>query len=172
MAAAFATMLVCALIHPLSGASAQTPSLQGTFTLDSGASQDIKKAVDKVADQMNFIKAPIARRRLMASNPPVNKLAISFSGQDVTIQAGDNAALTTRTDGTPIDWTGEDGEQLKVSTVWAGATLKRSLAAPNGLRVNTYGLDPTGNILTLEVVVTAAQLPQPLSYRLVFRRNK
>jgi len=172
MATAVATMLVCALIHPSSPASAQTPSLQGTFTLDSAASQDIKAAVDKVADQMSFLTRSIARSRLMATNPPVSRIAISFSGKNVTIQAADSAAITTRTDGTPIDWVGEDGENVKVSTVWAGATLKRSLVNPNGMRVNTYAVDPTGNTLTLDVLITASQLPQPLAYKLVFRRSK
>jgi hypothetical protein len=39
------------------------------------------------------------------------------------------------------------------------------------LRVNTYRLDATGNILTLDVVVTGAQLPQALNYRMACRRG-
>ena len=52
-----------------------------------------------------------------------------------------------------------------------GGKLKRSVVGKNGMRVSTYGLDPTGNTLTLQVVITASQLPQPLDYKLVFRRS-
>ena len=52
-----------------------------------------------------------------------------------------------------------------------GAKLKRSVVARNGTRINTYGLDPTGKTLTLEVVVQSSQLPQNVDYRLVFRRS-
>jgi hypothetical protein len=169
LVAALAALLAA---QPIGGVSAQGPSLQGTYLLDSGASQDIRKAIDKVAGQMGFLAAPVARKRLMATNPPVHKLVISYTDKDVSIQADDGAAVTTPADGTPVEWTRENGETVKVSTVWDGAALRRSLASKDGVRVNTYRLDPAGNILTLDVVVTGAQLPQPLTYRLVYRRGR
>jgi hypothetical protein len=169
--AALATMLVWAVIQPPRQAHAQASSLQGTYDLDGGASQDIGKAIDKVAGQMSFLAAPVARKRLMATNPPVRRITISYTDKDVTIQADGGAALRTPADGTPIDWTREGGEKVKVSTIWEGAQLKRSLASRDGVRVNTYRLDATGNTLTLDVMVTGAQLPQALIYRLLYRRK-
>ena len=165
VAAAFVALLV---VHPPGIAS---PSLQGTYTLDPRASQDIGKAVDAVVAQLSFLVRSTARQRLMAANPLLSRIVITFAGQNVTIRSGDGAAITTPTDGTPVDWTQEDGDETKISTVWAGAKLKRSVVAPNGTRINTYGLDPPGKTLTLEVVVQSSQLPQDVVYKLVFRRG-
>jgi len=168
VAAAFVTVLVGALSQSSGAAS---PGLQGTYTLDRGASQDIGKAVDAVVDQLSFLVRSTARQRLMAANPLLSRVVISFAGKNVTIRAGDGAAITTPTDGTPVDWTQEDGDEAKVSTVWAGAKLVRSVVGRNGTRTNTYGLDPTGKTLTLEVVLQSSQLPSAVDYRLVFRKS-
>lgn len=167
-AAALITMLVGILSQPSGVAS---PGLAGTYMLDRGASQDVGKAVETVVEQMSFLVRSIARERLMAANPLPPRIAISFVDNAVTIQTGDGQAITTPTDGTPIDWTQEDGDAAKISAVWEGGKLKRSVVSKNGMRVSTYGLDPTGNTLTLQVVITASQLPQPLDYKLVFRRS-
>jgi hypothetical protein len=114
LAAALATMPIWAVIQPPRQAHAQVPSLQGTYDLDGGASQDIGTAIDKVADAMSFLAAPMARKRLMATNPPVRRITISYTDKEVTIQADGGAALRTPADGTPIDWTREGGETVKV----------------------------------------------------------
>jgi hypothetical protein len=167
---AFAIMLVTAVGHP-GRAVAQAPNLAGNYTLDAGASQSIKAAVDKVAEQMSFLIRGIVKDRLMAANPPVNTVAIVLAGNDATITWNGNMTVKTPTDGTPVDWTAPDGEKGKLSTVWAGPVLKRTLTSGNGQRGNAYSLDPSGKVLTLEVTISSSQLPAPVNYKLVFRRN-
>src|SRR5215470_5737377 len=102
-------MLVSAAGNP-GRAVAQAPNLQGNYTFDAGASQSIKAAVDKVADQMSFLIRGMVQSRLMAANPPISTVAIVLAGNDATITWNGNITVKTTTDGTPIDWTAPDGE--------------------------------------------------------------
>ena len=167
---ALAIMLVTAVGNP-GRAMAQAPNLAGNYTLDAGASQSISAAVDKVADQMSFLIRGIVKDRLMKANPTVNTVAIVLSGNEATITWNGSMTVKSTTDGTPIDWTAPDGEKGKLSTVWAGPVLKRTLTSGNGQRANAYSLDPSGKVLTLEVTISSSQLPAPVNYKLVFRRN-
>ena len=167
---ALAIMLVAAVGTP-GRAVAQAPNLAGNYTLDAGASQSIKAAVDKVAEQMSFLIRGIVKDRLMAANPPVNTVAIVLAGNEATITWNGSMTVKSTTDGTPVDWTAPDGEKGKLSTVWAGPVLKRTLTSGNGQRANAYSLDPSGKVLTLEVTISSSQLPAPVNYKLVFRRN-
>ena len=63
---------------PPGEAMAQMAKLQGTYLLgDPAALPKIKRAVDKVADQMGFFAASIARDRLMEANKPAQRLVIT-----------------------------------------------------------------------------------------------
>ena len=168
---ALAIMLVSAVGNPPGRAMAQAPNLAGNYTFDAGASQSIKAAVDKVADQMSFLIRGIVKDRLMAANPPISTVAIVLAGNDATITWNGSMSVKTSTDGTPVDWTAPDGEKGKLSTVWGGPVLKRTLTSGNGQRLNAYSVDPSGKVLTLEVTISSSQLPAPVNYKLVFRRN-
>jgi len=171
MAVALAATLVAATAGPPRPAAAQAANMQGSYVLDNAASQSIAVAVDKVADETSFFIRPIVRERLMAADPPVHTVTISFAGSDVTVAWDDGLTATTPTDGTPIDWVAPSGAQGKFSCVWAGPVLKRTFTTSDGQRLNAYSLDPTGHVLTLDVWVSSPQLPEVLSYRLVFRRK-
>src|SRR5204862_556756 len=136
-----------------------------------GARQNTKAAGNKPAEQMSLRMRGTVRDRLMAANPPVNTVAIVLAGNDATIPRNGSMTVKTATDGTPVDWTAPDGEKGKLSTVWAGPVLKRTLTSGNGQRANAYSLDPSGKVLTLEVTISSSQLPAPVNYKLVFRRN-
>ncbi len=79
-AAIFFAALAFGLIPPAEAVT-QLEKLQGTYRLDDPAAMStIKRAVDKVADQMGFFAASIARDRLMEANKPAQKLGITVSG--------------------------------------------------------------------------------------------
>ena len=171
MAVAFATILMLAAVDPPRRAAAQASNMQGSYVLDSAASQDIAVAVDKVADETSFFIRPIVRQRLMAADPPIHGVTISFAGSNVTIAWDDGLTATTPTDGTPIDWVSPSGATGKFRAVWAGPVLTRTFSTSDGERVNVYSLDPTGRVLTLEITVSSPQLPAVVNYKLVFRRK-
>jgi hypothetical protein len=168
-AVAFAAMLICGLVQPVGRAMAQTPNLSGTYTYDPGASQNIAAAIKKVTSQM-FFGSGMATDRLTKTNQPPQQLVITQTASDITNQADNGQAIKTTMNGTPVSVTREDGEALQVSSVWQGTTLQRSFQAQDGLRVNSYSLDPSGKTLTMGVQLTAGRLPAPLTYQLVYRK--
>jgi hypothetical protein len=170
-AAGVVAALVCGVI-PLGQAAAQMAKLQGTYLLDDPAAMPkIKKAVDKVADQMGFFAASIARDRLMEANKPAQKLVITVSGNEATTQFDNDQAIRTTADGSTVDWTRDNGEKVRVTTSWQGETLKRAVSSRDATRVSSFSLDATGNVLTLDVEITSEHLPQPLIYKLIYQRN-
>lgn len=147
------------------------PALQGTYTLDVSASDDINKAIDHTVTRMNALKRPIARSRLQKVNQPYRRVVIAHSGSEVSITTDDRAPIVTSPDGTPIQWRREDGEQFDVSTRWKDGKLEQTFKAEDGQRVNTYTISPDGKQLTLEAWVTSSRLPRPLSYTLVYNKQ-
>jgi hypothetical protein len=170
-AAALLAAVVCAVV-PLAAARAQAPNLAGDYLLDDPtAIPDIKKAVNKVADQMGFFAASIARDRLMEANKPAGMIVISMTGNEVTTQFDQDQPIRTPADGSTIDWTRDNGEKVKVTTSWEGATLKRAVAGKDATRTTSFSLDASGNLLALQIQITSEHLPQPLVYQLTYRRR-
>ena len=167
-AAGLLAVLLGAILSPGS-AWPQMPNLAGRYHLDDPAAmQNIRKAVDKVADRMGFIVGPIAHDRLMDANQPAQQIVISMAGNEVTVQFDHDQPITGPADGSTIDWTRDDGEKVRVTTVWQGATLVRTFTTPDGVRTNSYSL--SGNTLTESVQVTSPDLPQPLVYQLTYHK--
>jgi hypothetical protein len=166
--------LLAVLLGILSPVSAwsQVANLAGKYNLDDPAAmQKIRKAVDKVADRMGFLIAPIAHDRLMDANQPAQQIVISMAGNEVTVQFDQDQPITGPADGSTIDWTRDDGEKVRVTTVWHGATLQRAVAGKQATRTVRFTLDGSGQILSVEIQIVSSRLPLPVAYQLAYRRN-
>lgn len=171
----YALVLCLALLagvapHLVREAAAQAPGLSGTYVIDARASDDVAKAIDEIVKDMNFVKRPLARRRLTTTNQPSQRLQIAATGSEVSITTDDGQTVRTPADGKPVDWKRNDGEQFAVTTTLDGRTIKRTFRADDGERANTYTLGADGATLTMTIVLTSPQLPEPLTYKLVYRR--
>ena len=169
-----ASALVLALIATTAvtaGAQGGTPSLQGSYTYDASASDNIKKAIDAAVAKMNFVTRPIARGRLTKTNQPYQQLEISYTDAQVTIKTDSRAPIVTPANGTPIKWTREDGEKFDVNTRWDKGTLAETFSAEDGQRVNTFSISPDGSVLSMHVTVTSPKLSAPLTYTVKYRRS-
>ena len=170
-AAGLLAVLLCAVLSPGS-AWPQMPNLAGRYHLDDPAAmQNIRKAVDKVADRMGFLIAPIAHDRLMDANQPARQIFISMAGNEVTVQFDQDQPITGPADGSTIDWTRDDGEKVRVTTVWQGTTLQRAVAGKQATRTVRFTLDGSGQILTVQIQIVSSRLPLPVAYPLTYRRN-
>lgn len=169
-------MFLCSiLLLSLSSVSAQKPkkpSLQGTYTLNTAASDDVDKAIEALVKEVFSWGRSRARNRLRKTNvPPYQRIVISYTEAEVSIATDQRLPLRTPLDGTRVDWTRDDGEKLKVSTVWESGKLKRTFKGEEGQRVNTYSISADGKTLTMQVSVTSPRLPRPLTYKLVYQRT-
>lgn len=167
-AAAFAVLAV-SLAAP-AGAQQGGAALDGTYTLNRAASDDVNRAIEAAVSRMNFVTRPIARGRLRRTNQPYQRVVISHTNNQVSIVTDTRAPIRTPANGTPVKWRREDGEMFDVSTEWENGRLEQTFSAEDGRRVNVYSLSADGRTLTMEVTVTSPRLAQPLRYKMVFNR--
>lgn len=151
-----------------------TPTVQGSFALVNAAtaSDTVRKAIEEVVRPLNiFVKGP-ARDYLKKTNiPPYLNIVISCSQAEVRITTDKRAPIQTSSTGSPSDWTREDGEKFKVSTVCESGKLSQVFRGSNGQRVNAYSIADDDKTLTMQVTITSGRLKQPLKYQLSYRRN-
>ena len=168
-------MLPCSmmLLAPTSvSVKPQTPSLQGTYTLDAAASDDVDKAIDAAVKAVRSVLFKSAvDSSLRTINVAYKQISISYTEAEVSIATDQRQPLRTPADDTPVDWTREDGKKVKVSTVWENGNLKRTFNVEEGKRINTYIISADGKTLTMQVSVTGDYLRQPLTYKLVYQRS-
>src|SRR5215470_4250346 len=105
-----AVLLVAGVARP---AAAETPNLQGVYTLDPATAAGVQQAIQNVTSQMGFFKQGIAQKRLTASNQPPPTLTITQTATDITIQGAAGPAIRTSMNGTPVAVTGQDGTQAQ-----------------------------------------------------------
>jgi hypothetical protein len=170
ISALFAALLALALVAPAPGSAQGAASLNGTFTYDAAASDNINSAIDAAVRDMNFALRPIARGRLRKTNQPYKRLTISHTAQQVSVVTDDRRPIVSPANGTPVDWTREDGEKLKVSTEWENGTLEQTFKAEDGQRVNAYTMSADGRTLNMNVTITSPRLKKPLTYKMVYRK--
>lgn len=170
ISALFAALLAVVLVAPAPGSAQGVAALDGTFTYNAAASDNINAAIDAAVRDMNFALRPIARGRLRKTNTPYQRLTISHTAQQVTVTTDARRPIVSPANGTPVDWTREDGEKLKVSTEWENGTLEQTFKAEDGQRVNVYSVSSDGRTLNMRVTVTSPRLKKPLVYNLKYNR--
>lgn len=163
-------LALAALALPLAAANAQESSMRGTYTLDRAHSDDINRAIESAVGKMSFITRPIARGRLRRTNNAYQRVVVSYNDTEVSTTFDQRRAITSPANGTPVQWTREDGEKFQLSTEWQGQRLVQTFRAEDGTRTNTYNLSADGRTLTMHVVIRSPRLSGPLEYNLVFNR--
>lgn len=168
------TLIALALIFAAAGmaadAAAQT-QLNGRYTFDAQASDNIPRAIDAAVREMNFVLRALVRGHMTRHERASQWVRISYGPSQVSIATDRSPiASTTPADGSAVARPRDDGKVQYVSTRWANGRLEQTIRAPEAQRVTTYSLSPNGNTLTVAVRLTAPRLPQPLTYRLVYNR--
>lgn len=161
---------VFALALPGAAQAGHNASLDGTYTLNAAASDNVNAAIDRAVARMNFITRPIARGRLRKTNQPYQRVVISHTAQQVRIASDNRAAIATPANGTPVKWRREDGEMFDVSTEWENGRLEQTFQAEDGSRTNVFSVGPDGRTLTMDVTIRSDKLAAPVTYKLVFTR--
>jgi hypothetical protein len=159
------------LAAPAAEAGAQGMPLQGTFVYTAEGSDNLEQAIQQATSRMNFVTRPIARSRLKKTNSVYQKIAIGRTADEVSIAFDARAPVVSPASGSAVRWRREDGEMFDVTTTGGNGSLQQTFKAEDGERVNTFTLAPDGNTLTMNVTITSPRLPQPLTYRLRYRRQ-
>jgi hypothetical protein len=141
------------------------------YELVPNESDDVKAAIERSIQHMNFIVRPIARHRLTRTNhPPAHLTFANHPDTLVVTFEGANPIVTPR-DGSLIPWvSGVSKEVYRVKAVVAGDTLHQTIVASDGHRVDDFIFSAGGERVRLDVRLFTERLPTPLMYSLAFRR--
>jgi hypothetical protein len=168
-----AVLLTAAMLMAVRPASAQNATLKGTFNAAnaSQSEQQIERAIETAVARMNFVTRPIARGRLKKTNPAYQRIRISETGGQISVQFDDRKPLQMPADGHAMKWTREDGEVFDVSATRQAGALTQTFKAEDGERINRFSLNADGTALTLDVTITSPRLPAPVTYALKYQRQ-
>lgn len=111
---------------------------------------------------------PAARSRLRRTNTSYQRVIINYTRQLVSITFDQGRPIESPANGTPVQWTREDGERFDLSAEWQNGRLVQKFKGEVEQRINTFTVSPDGHTLTLNVVVRSPRLR--LTYRLVCTR--
>ncbi len=123
---------------------------------------------------MNFIKRPIARKRLLRLNRPSPRLELRFDGDTGRLVVPGESPIPLVMGREDVPWTNGDRERFAVSaylTTGSNRLLMIKFEAEDGQRVNMYRLDDDRAGLALTVTVESPQLETPLRYTLRYTRE-
>lgn len=128
-------------------------------------SEEIKSSTEQMG---SFLKKQ-AVKRLEQLNGIPEKLAISHSGNDITLALGD-FVVTAPADGTKIDTKTPFGQSAKVWFDVKQAKLIQEVVQTTGRRENTFRYDPNGQ-LVMHTSETNPKLSKPVAFSLKFERT-
>jgi hypothetical protein len=143
----------------------------GTYTLVPELSDDIDAAIKRATQRMNFFVRPIARLRLRKVNRTHQTLEFHVDSLMLHSAYDHKPAIVSPRDGVMTRWTREDGEEFSVTSSVAGDSVVQTFHAKDGQRENVVTLSEDGSMLTVRITIRSPRLPDPLTYRLVYRRT-
>lgn len=124
-------------------------------------------AVDKVAQEFNFVIREVARYKLQGATKVCQTYTIDV--QDTVVNfACDKSKLTAlKLDGTPLKTTNDDGEPITGTAAVSGDTVVIAWTGESGTRTNTFRR--SGDYLVLSAKVTSEQMPKPLEWSIRYK---
>jgi hypothetical protein len=165
-----AALAVTAAVHVFGTSPVGAQEVEGSYTLVAEQSDDIPRVIEKGTSRLNFLVRRIARSRLKKTNQPYLTAVIHRTGGQVSIGTDGADPVVTPADGAVIEWTREDGETFAVNTVESQGGIRQTFTAEDGSRENLW-LPMAGDGLELQVTISSGKLPEPIRYRMVYRRN-
>jgi hypothetical protein len=144
-----------------------------TYTLIPDSSGNVRAAIDRTVAGMFFIAQPIARGRLIKINPVPQHVRIRSGPDTISVAFDDGNPVVTPLSGDTVPWSNPLTHEMdRAHVALVRDTVKQTIAAPDGQRTNAFIFSEGGKRLRLVVTVTSHQLPRPLIYELLFRRDE
>ena len=148
--------------------AAEESALSGTWV--QARADDEVAAVNTTVAEMNFIKRPIARAKLVRLNPVYKKVVVAISDKETLVKFDDRDVIPMPPGGRPGPWTREDGDKFMVAAQVSKDQMIQTFKNDEGERTNIFKLSPDGKTLTMSATVKSPQLPRPLTYSISFSR--
>jgi hypothetical protein len=137
---------------------------------DAGA-EVIRAAIEAGVEPMQGVRRSAARRRLLASSPPIPRITIEPHAEGVRIHyegsVRDNRSMRLGEFSTTA---AAGGGSVDVRHQVVGPRLHETYREARGGAVHRFSRSPDGRGLVLEATISSRFLPGPIEYRLEFVR--
>jgi hypothetical protein len=131
----------------------------------------IPAAVERSVHGMFFIARGIAYDRLLRTCEVCTRYALSFDGGSISVAGPCQITDLSPADGREVDHRTKLGDTSKLSQRFIDGTLVQYFRGEEGARRVVWTLQPDGETLRVQVIITSKHLPQPVDYTLTYRRR-
>lgn len=151
-------------------------ALNGNYSLQPGAHDQLRQSVETAVAPMSFLLRSVARRRLLALNQPSSRVDILVRGDSVVIRYSNQPELRAQRRGASRPWKNTAGEAIAVEVRAAADAassepmLYERYTAEDGTRENRWYLDAGSGQARLDVTITSPRLPAPMRLQLRYAR--
>jgi hypothetical protein len=147
------------------------PKIDGKYRFVGGEKEQkaLEDAIEKVVQEMLFIKRPIARGRLKDRNKIAVAWSFATAGGQIKSTAEGIMSWSSPENGAPADVKTSTGDDAKLTQKMSDNKLTQIFTTKEGKREDIFTLAADGT-LTLSVVLTSEQLPIPLQYTLTYKK--
>jgi hypothetical protein len=150
-------------------AFSQVDQFAGHYVLIRDQSEDLKQAINRATDRMNFILKPIARRQLRQRMALYPSFAMGRRGDSFRTSLAGQIILSLPLSGLPVLWRAPFGEVVR-ARLQPGPELLEIFETERGQCEHLFRLSPDHKVLIVEVRITSRELPKPVEYQLMYRR--
>jgi hypothetical protein len=174
-------LLVLSAVHAVHGADGSgAPDVDalrrryaGEYLFVGGEAEraSVPAAVEHSVDGMFFIARGIAYDRLLKSSEICARYTLDFSGGNVTVAGSCRTPDVSPADGREVDHRTKQGETSKLSQRFVGETLVQDFRGDGGARKAVWTLQPDGETLRVQVIISSNHLPRAVEYALTYRRK-
>jgi hypothetical protein len=144
----------------------------GDYRFVGGATERalVPAAVQRSVDGMFFISRGIAYDRLLRNCEICSTYGLSFSGGQVTIRGPCQLPDIGPDDGREVEHRTKHGDLSKLSQRFVDGALVQDFRGEQGSRRVVWTLQPDGETLRVQMVITSGHLPHAVDYTLTYRR--
>lgn len=149
--------------------SSEIDHFAGRYILIRDQSEDLKQAINRATDTMNFFRRQMARRQLREKLALYSTVSMGRSGESFRTNLAGKTTLSLPLSGAPVLWRAPFGEMVQ-ARLRPGSELLETFELKQGHCEHRFRLSPDRRILTVDVRVTSDELPKPVVYQLVYQR--
>lgn len=143
----------------------------GEWSLKPNQSDKLEARIEEHVKDMNFATRLWWKRKLTNEVPFFDKLDI-LAGETFSVTMGKETPIDTPTDGSAHEWKRRDGSPLTATLKKDGSTMTQTITGDGYTLTLVYSLRPDGASMAVQVNYTHPKMPDPFSYKLVFRRKE
>jgi hypothetical protein len=165
-----------ALLMALPDGGASDEELQqryaGEYHFAGGSAErtQVPAAVERSVDGMFFVSRGIAYGRLLRTCEICSTYTVSFGGGQVVVRGPCQLPDISPSDGREVDHRTKYDETSKLSQRFVNGALVQDFRGEEGARRVVWSLQPDGETLRVQVLISSKHLPHPVDYTLTYRR--